>query len=311
MLDSNPLGDSTLEDEVRAYFLKMGDISSQLDFDVDEFPKSKRIYHYTTASGLLGILQSQTIYATEVSYLNNSQEIKYGVDLALSELTKFSEESNAEDKREFLTVVLQTLQTFSKHEIFVSCFCEDGDLLSQWKGYSDFGAGFSIGLDIEKYSNSPRMLSNAPIRIKKVVYDAELQKRILWDQFIATMGVFDDWMERYPTDKNTILTAAAVGLTEYIKLQLVRFKAPAFSEEQEWRVFYYPPMYGKAEYKNLTKFRTSGNRIIPYLEFPLPTLSEIVMGPKIDRESLRKAIGLIYWRTSLMPELSESKISLQ
>jgi hypothetical protein len=308
---STPQIDSKLEQEIDLYFLRIRDISHHLDFDVDEFPKNKHIYHYTTASGLLGILQSQTIWATETSYLNDSQEVKYGVDLALGELTKLSEENNAKGEREFIRVVSQDLQTFGTHEFFVSCFCEDGDLLSQWKGYSDFGAGFSIGLDIENYSNSLTMLSNSPIRIKKVVYEPEIQKRILWDEFIATLGVFDDWIERYPSNKTNIIMAAAVGLVAYIKLQLVRFKAPAFSEEQEWRIIYYPLIQSVSEYKKLIKFRTAENRIIPYLEFPFPTSSKIIMGPKIDRESARKAINLISHSATHRPEVSESKISFQ
>jgi hypothetical protein len=30
--------------------------------------------------------------------------------------------------------------------VYITCFCEDGDLLSQWRGYADPG-GYAIGFD--------------------------------------------------------------------------------------------------------------------------------------------------------------------
>ena len=312
MLDSSPESLPQLGNEISDYFSRNERNSSLKDFDVDEFPKGKTIYHYTTAAGLLGILQSRMIWATEASYLNDSQEIKYGVDLAVEELNKLFEEKSVEDYRELIDTVTQKLLIFGQSEIYVSFLCEDGDLLSKWKGYSDFGAGFSIGLNVDQFLISRPMLSASPIRIKKVVYDAVIQKRILWDEFNATLGQFDDWRGRYPKETMaSYLPAAATGLTEYIKLQLVRFKAKAFEEEKEWRMIFYP-FFQDVEYKNLIRFRIVGNRIIPYLEFQLPTISEIVRGPKIDRESSRKAIDLIYERASIPPpQLSESKINLQ
>ncbi len=41
------------------------------------------LYHYTTQKGLLGIIQSKTIWATDILYLNDTMELKYAVDLTL------------------------------------------------------------------------------------------------------------------------------------------------------------------------------------------------------------------------------------
>jgi len=324
MLDSLTERISRLEQEIKEYFSRIENISSLLD--INDFPKDKIIYHYTSATGLLGIFQSQTIWATEASYLNDSQEIKYGIDLARAELDQLSKQSNSKDHKKLVDEVAKNLSTFSKSAIYVSCFCEDGDLLSQWKGYSGkgysgIGAGFSIGLNIDQLSKSRYELSTFPIRIKKVVYDNEIQKKILWDECNATLGYFDAWLEKYPNedDVSIFFPAAVAGLTEYIKLQSARFKASTFHEENEWR-FIYVPSLPDAKYQKLIKFRTEDDRIIPYLEFQLqlPAISRIVCGSKIDLESSKKAIDLIYNRASSfngviipLPQMSASKISLQ
>ena len=39
------------------------------------------LYHYTSASGLKGIVESGTLWATDVLHLNDSSEISYAVEL--------------------------------------------------------------------------------------------------------------------------------------------------------------------------------------------------------------------------------------
>jgi hypothetical protein len=52
--------------------------------DDDQLPDD--LYHYTTAAGLHGILESNTLWGTHAAYLNDSQETLYGMRLALDEL---------------------------------------------------------------------------------------------------------------------------------------------------------------------------------------------------------------------------------
>lgn len=51
------------------------------DIQDDALPES--LYHYTDAAGLLGILDNNSLYATHVAYLNDSQELAYGMQMAV------------------------------------------------------------------------------------------------------------------------------------------------------------------------------------------------------------------------------------
>jgi hypothetical protein len=49
---------------------------------MDDHPVPPLLYHYTDATGLLGIVQSRAIWATHIRYLNDAQEFDYAADLA-------------------------------------------------------------------------------------------------------------------------------------------------------------------------------------------------------------------------------------
>lgn len=48
----------------------------------------KHLYHYTSQTGLLGILQTKKLWMTNILYLNDSSEFTHTLDLVKSELTK-------------------------------------------------------------------------------------------------------------------------------------------------------------------------------------------------------------------------------
>ncbi len=66
------------QEDLRAYdeFLV-----KQLDVLGSVFKEDKTLWHYTTGAGLQGILESGTIYATQVACLNDSTEIRYASSL--------------------------------------------------------------------------------------------------------------------------------------------------------------------------------------------------------------------------------------
>jgi hypothetical protein len=49
---------------------------------VEPAPESREtVWHYTNAAGLLGILRSNVLWATDAFFLNDAAEVTYGIDL--------------------------------------------------------------------------------------------------------------------------------------------------------------------------------------------------------------------------------------
>jgi hypothetical protein len=57
----------------------VSDIAKEMG--VFDFQPEQIVWHYTNGAGLVGILQSATLYATQVASLNDVRETKYGTDL--------------------------------------------------------------------------------------------------------------------------------------------------------------------------------------------------------------------------------------
>ena len=156
----------------------------------DEHPDV--LYHYTNLGGLNGILQSRRLWATDIRYLNDANELSYGIaemcnllehiaiempDLTGDALVKYGtleqpgEHVPDHSDPEALgpahravyaaAVSLAALIDSSKPQPpvdwmvangYVTCFTEKADSLGQWRGYAG-GGGFAIGFQREALSN--------------------------------------------------------------------------------------------------------------------------------------------------------------
>ncbi len=110
------------------------------------------IFSYTDAQGLLGIVKSRTLWATDYRYLNDSSEFLY----ARSLIEDVVAEANKEAPPGSVKAVLRdtVLSGLDKNSIgdqtnvqFLVCFSESRDQLSQWRGYCKVGDGYSLGFD--------------------------------------------------------------------------------------------------------------------------------------------------------------------
>jgi hypothetical protein len=61
------------------------------------FAPEQTLWHYTNGAGLLGIIESGTLHATQVACLNDSSEIRYASKLLLDALSAIGSRCNADD----------------------------------------------------------------------------------------------------------------------------------------------------------------------------------------------------------------------
>jgi hypothetical protein len=110
---------------------------------IGEFLKPPQIplYHYTTASGLLDITSSCQIWATHVRHLNDSSEYYHALDLVNDSLEGQLRQISWEFPDYPPDVILEGVREL---DVFVACFSEEENLLSQWRAYCPEG-GYSIG----------------------------------------------------------------------------------------------------------------------------------------------------------------------
>lgn len=248
---------------------------------------NRSLYHYTTASGLLGILTTQTIRATDVRFLNDAREALYARDLVLNAISQmdnpvlrpdhfahdlghYAVETFEEYKRYFFETLAST-----DFGVYAACFCESGDLLSQWRGY---GAehGYAIELDAAKLaavSGSPAMYTPAS-RLIEVRYGSEAAADIA-SEAVRAVG---DFNLNHPGVKSYYKALEVSAL-------LATVKDPAFRQEEEWRLLAAlepeGPAGGPGAPESLVKYRSTSMAIVPYIELPfaIDAIRSIRLGP--------------------------------
>ena len=150
------------------------------------------IWHYTNGDGLLGILQSASIHATQVASLNDKNETKYATDLFKISVRKILEENKDHSTATaFLEKVLEYIKedplapSHGTSKFFVTCFSAEEDDVNQWDRYGKPN-GYAIGF----YAGG--LFRDATSTVYKVNYDKALHEKISDDTARATLRFFLD-----------------------------------------------------------------------------------------------------------------------
>lgn len=137
---------------------------------IDDAELPEKLYHYTTAAGLHGILESHTLWATHAAHLNDSQEMLTGVQVVLQGLAVqrawatlmkgFTRDTMLKKMAtgmaiDWLAEHIQNRAQFLRQNFgpFVTCLSREGDQLSQWRGYGR-GGGYAIRFDPQELRTS-------------------------------------------------------------------------------------------------------------------------------------------------------------
>jgi hypothetical protein len=273
-----------------------------------------QIFHYTSMQGLLGIIETKKIWATNLAYLNDKTEFVHARDMFVSAISKLKEEIEKSEpkkaqpalslydfsdsseqktrspKTSFLEDIVEILKYSKKgYPYYVCSFSQVPDQLSQWRGYCQNTYGFSIGFD---YSKLKENADRKKFTFTKCIYDPDEQNNVI-NEFIEKQikPEFDNLT-------NDNLKDVTVKTVMHIWNILPILKNEYFQEEQEWRLICF-----KEDIPNdLINFRQGKTLLIPYYEFELANESEelpidsIIIGPTPNNEESRTSLSLLLWK---------------
>jgi Protein of unknown function (DUF2971) len=261
--------------------------------------RPETVYHYTTAEGLLGILSTRTIWASNVQFLNDYLEVEFArivTEAALRQLAAevpsfvcdafgYSQPSAVdEDLRPLFKLVRETPSGAS----YVACFCNDGDILSQWRGYANRGGGYAIGISTKPFLDEAYDRSKAtgtPAIPLPVLYTRAEQAESVWNLVKIVPTIIANppalALDERELWKFTLLTLA---------FNMLRLKDPVFSEEKEWRLL----VTGRT-----VRFRVSGGRFVPFVEYQFKPedVIVIVQGPTANATSAEASLRFFLDKT--------------
>jgi hypothetical protein len=260
------------------------------------------LYHYTSQSGLLGIVNHRCIWATNVKYLSDSREFFYARDLVQKEVQKLLQ-GPAEDEIEFLAKLDGLVSSSTRGvSIFTCSFSKKGDLLSQWNGYCPGGNGYSIGFNLQHIE---MLLAKQDFILAPCIYKKSEQLKVVHD-------LIDRYLAGYHNQSQKLSRSARISASlqlfsiEFLKMA-PRLKHPAFAQENEWRLISGPIHPND----NRLKYREGKSMLVPYIEVKLAEeatsmyIHEVIVGPTPHRSLARQSLhGLFNSQGVIGPSLS-------
>lgn len=254
------------------------------------------LYHYTSVDALLGMMKvqdrgrKQELRATHYAYLNDYSEIRHGLNVIRADSARWVDSITfgAEDE-DFQLRGKHALKWLRddfplSYQLFVSCFSERGNLLSQWRAYTRPNKGVSLRFDRQQLES---FMASHGFTLNRCEYIPEHQQGANNYHFMSLMvSAAKDAdatagrpsaasnPERYYDVFNTF--------THKILRTAVSIKHPAFDEEREWR--FVSKDLSSEELNQRVQFREGASSVIPYLALcagngeQLP-LNGIAVGP--------------------------------
>lgn len=243
------------------------------------------LYHYTSIDGLLGIVNSKSIWASNILYLNDKDEFHHTLSLLEKKAgEQFIGRSKSKLKQQIYD--LFTIKGILEElEIYVFSLSEEGDLLSQWRGYCP-QFGFSIAFDYKQLINAIESNSYNCVLLP-CIYDSKTKQQYIDQLFLFLLNSIMKPLIKKENPNEEEFEKLFFEYRENFIHTASSFKTEHFSAEREWRLFIIVNKDGK---KVETKYRKGNSMIIPFLDFSfedhrngLP-INEIIVSPSPNQD---------------------------
>lgn len=230
------------------------------------------LYHYTTLSGLKGIIENGKIWATNILYLNDSEEFFNAREAFNSVFETMWDTPKimdvlAKEEKDFLSLLGRRIEKIFEYnedgfKVFVSSFSESADKLSQWRGYCPDGSGICVGFDFISLDDLAGCQLEKCIYVKQSMSSSEEQ-----DGFNRVFEFIKGYLEKFQSfkkdqnreeKKEPLLQSFERDFLEFA----AKVKHPGFKEENEWRLIL--TLDDTVDKKIL--YRSGKSMLIPYIE---------------------------------------------
>ncbi|WNH08039.1 DUF2971 domain-containing protein [Thalassobellus suaedae] len=220
------------------------------------FGSCDTLFHYTSLNGFISIIETQSFYCTNVNFLNDSKEFKYGEETILKAVENLKTNENSS----ILEKIKNNIELQLKSDKYVTCFSKEGDSLSQWRAYGNDGKGISLGFEFSDLTESfDKYLTGSHIE-----YDEKTQLEII-EEFIRLIIEFYKKIEdKYNWNGQDFNNLVSKVIIKFLNNVIHTYKHPSFIDEKEYRLQLEIDgnLYKKGDFDIL--FKSSENLIIPY-----------------------------------------------
>jgi len=232
------------EEERLEYQTFAAGIAKKLGFNSDP---PKTLWHYTTADGLLGILESASIYATQLGCLNDVSELRYAMHMVQNAMRMLRARTPGDDPdRDYIFDLIDRVagaDTVPTSDLYVACFSGKEDDLSQWRAYGGGENGYALAFQTQ-------FLFSQHSIVAPVSYDHQLHLEVAGEVAAAFLDFKLRGLKR-GYDRETWTLAFANAWSASLGMVGPMVKHPAFAAENEYRCIHTldPGEHGSLEFR--------------------------------------------------------------
>lgn len=251
------------------------------------FTTRNSLFHYTTISGLMGIVENNCFWLTNLKYMNDLSEQKFAYEVIKRSLERLGNDENY--SRQFRDILGKaSLTNIKKIDRYAACFTDDGDSLPMWCMYGK-ESGVSIELNLESdfhFTIGPNCF------FEDIIYDDNILEWYVKMVVDLYYDIYKDFVGESMVNHRHIENIMSMELANKSLAYADNFKNKRFSHESETRLLY----TWKEDRK--INHRVKNNLIVPYVEMPpedlnkgklLPIVS-ITVGPEEEQELVKNSV---------------------
>jgi len=256
----------------------------------------KVLYHYTTQAGLLGILESQEIWATHTQYLNDKTEYLHALKMVRDRLDVVEKQGDLTlvDK-DSLAVMREGLDGIQGLCVCVFSLSKRDDSLSQWRAYGGGSGGFAVGMSRETLE---AVCNRHSLKMGKCIYKIDEQQQLVEQLVDAVLREALTLRQPGVLWRDEVMKIMTTCMNRYAPL----LKHESFSEEEEWRLISGPI----SPFAHGIQFRAGVSTLVPYYRIPLNESKDqkcfpktVVVGPTPRPEEAVHAVRLLLVRCGM------------
>jgi hypothetical protein len=249
------------------------------------------LWHYTSPSGLAGVVSTGEVWATVIHYLNDEREFQHALDLFRKAIDSVAKEQSP-SAQTALSAAKDSLNQISGVNVCVFSLSEYGDLLSQWRAYCPPDGGYSIAMRTAILSG---ILEKQGFRLVKCTYDESFQfaiaKHMMEEfaiEYTQKYGQEDCTVERFRAELSSPLLYKICSVAPC-------FKHPSFAEEREWRAISQPISWEDSAFST----RITSNCIVPHYRLKIhdeqhnDVISQIIVGPSKNQKLASRSVNFL------------------
>jgi hypothetical protein len=274
-------------------------MNMDLQREVDALrPSRSLLFHYTSQSTLLKIVQGKSLWASNIHYLNDATEYKYAFSVLESVLDAKIAAPSDELEQAFLKYLRTYIDEVRNIDVYVFCFSQQPDLLSQWRGYCPNGSGFSVAFLVDDLR---RWAEKQDFFLSPCLYEPGDQRLLVLDLVNQSIAKLRAQVKELHTSSVEASKEHYEAWVRYFATNLFpnaapRLKHPDFREEVEWRLI--SNIIGPKNPQ--LGFRPGTTTITPYVDFKIgtkngvPDIAGVIIGPTPHPELAERALRLLF-----------------